>query len=370
MKNQLNHKKKDLEPQRSELKTLLECFQNKQYDDAEKLALSLTERFEIHPFGWKVLGAVFNQTGRLTEGLDACQKSVELDPKNAENHNNLGNVFHKLGQLEDAEKSYRLAISLQSNFSLAYLNLGNVLKELDKVDESIGAYRHEMLLKPSHSTNSMNYKTPSNSLFNKPSPVEYPNLYRKGMGTENVGGFLRSMAHMLRPKRILEVGAGYTTPFLLEALINNERVYDDGNLKDSYFKDFIYDSQLVVIDDMSHGELLQKPGMKDILSSQYVEFIQGKFEGQSDLLLKKYGNFDFVWFDCGGSKEYEAFIKEYWKVCSGYIFFHFTYRDGSPNTIHDIIKDNIPDDAFVFDIVEPHKKRQGSITMVKKNEYI
>jgi len=39
---------KNLEPQRSELKTLLEYYQNKQYKDAEKLALILTDKFQIH----------------------------------------------------------------------------------------------------------------------------------------------------------------------------------------------------------------------------------------------------------------------------------------------------------------------------------
>ena len=67
---------------------------------------------------------------------------------------------------------------------------------------------------------------------------------------------------------------------------------------------------------------------------------------------------------------YETFIKKYWDICSGYIFFHYTYRDGSPNILHDIILDNVTGNPFIFDIVEPHKKRQGSITMVKKNGYV
>ena len=66
----------------------------------------------------------------------------------------------------------------------------------------------------------------------------------------------------------------------------------------------------------------------------------------------------------------ETFIKKYWDICSGYIFFHYTYRDGSPNVLHDIILDNVTGNPFIFDIVEPHKKRQGSITMVKKNDYV
>ena len=73
----------------------------------------------------------------------------------------------------------------------------------------------------------------------------------KVLGTENVGAFLSSMVMMLRPKRVLEIGAGYTTPFLLEALINNERVFDDGILKESYFRNYTYDAKLVIIDNQS-----------------------------------------------------------------------------------------------------------------------
>ena len=87
-------------------------------------------------------------------------------------------------------------------------------------------------------------------------------------------------------------------------------------------------------------------------------------------MLEKYGTFDFVWFDCGGNAEYKNFIDEYWDICSGYIFFHFTYSNGSPNELHDIILNNITGNPLIFDIVEPHKSRQGSITMVRKNNFI
>ena len=109
--------------------------------------------------------------------------------------------------------------------------------------------------------------------------------------------------------------------------------------------------------------------MQDIINSKYVEFIEGKFEDKKNLLFDTYGYFDFVWFDCGGPKEYEVFLKNYWDLCSHYIFFHFTYRNGFPNKIHEIIKQNLKGDVEVFDMVEPHKRRQGSITMVKKNNF-
>ena len=81
---------------------------------------------------------------------------------------------------------------------------------------------------------------------------------------------------------------------------------------------------------------------------------------------ERYGYFDFVWFDCGGNNEYKNFIDEYLDICSGYIFFHFTYSNGSPNRNHEIIRNSVTGDALIFDIVEPHKMRQGSITMVRK----
>ena len=42
-------------------------------------------------------------------------------------------------------------------------------------------------------------------LFKEPSPIEYSNFFKPGMGTENVGGFLRSFIMMLRPNRVLEI---------------------------------------------------------------------------------------------------------------------------------------------------------------------
>ena len=207
----------------------------------------------------------------------------------------------------------------------------------------------------------------SESRFLEPTPIEYEEFFRKGMGTENVGPLLRALVQMVRPIRILEIGAGYTTPFLLEAIVNNNRVFNDGNLSVSYFKNnYPYNPKLVVIDDMSLGELVKKPGMNDIISSKYVDFIEGKFEDKSEQLSKKYGLFDFVWYDCGGPEEYKIFMDKYWEICSGYILFHFTYYDGKPNINLDIILENMKGNPLRFDIVEPHKIRQGSVTIIRK----
>ena len=202
--------------------------------------------------------------------------------------------------------------------------------------------------------------------FKNPKPFEYIEHFRPGMGTEVIAPFLRSMVQILRPNRILEIGAGYTTPFLLEGLVNNEQVFDDGNLDESYFEDYTYDPKLVVIDDMSLGDLKKKPGMKAILQSQYIEFVEGRFQQRSEQVHEKYGDFDFVWFDCGEEQDYKDFLEEYWFLCTGYIFFHFTYSNGAPNQNLEVILSAIGKDPFIIDIIEPHKKRQGSVTIIKK----
>lgn len=204
-------------------------------------------------------------------------------------------------------------------------------------------------------------------VFEEPRQLEYIENFRPGMGTENVGPFLRSMVQMLRPLVVLEVGAGYSTPFLLEGLINNFRVFNDGNLDLSYFENRSYDPKLIVVDDMSLGELYDKPGMKAIIDSDYSHFVEGRFQGQAKQLVEAFGKFDFVWFDCGDQQDYRDFLKEYWDLCSGYVFFHFTYSGKLKNMNYQAILECVGDESKLFTIVEPHKHRQGSLTMVNKN---
>ena len=102
-----------LEPPQEQLNSLLECYQTGRYVDAEKLSLSITEEFPKHPFAWKVLGAALKQMGKINESLVASQKSVQLNPQDAEAHNNLGIILQELGRLNEAETSYRKAIELK-----------------------------------------------------------------------------------------------------------------------------------------------------------------------------------------------------------------------------------------------------------------
>ena len=344
------------------------------------------------------LSNIFIKLNKSQKAIDCCEKVITINPNFAEAHNNLGALFENSGVIHKAKNYYEKAIQINPTFVEAHSNLISTLVNQGKFEDAETCYQKAIALIPNYNNNDIkvnsdnlrklsrldknirlnpniekalvdNGKNLSSTNLHSlsPSPLEYEEFYREGMGTENVGSFLRALAQMVRPNRILEIGAGYTTPFLLEALINNERVFNDGNLDEAYFKNYDYAPKLVVIDDMSLDDLMKKPGMNNLITSKYIDFIEGKFEDKADVLLNKYGNFDFVWFDCGGASEYEIFMDQYWHICSGYVLFHYTYSNGKPNSNHNILLDKITGNHSIFDIVEPHKNSQGSITMVNKH---
>ena len=232
--------------------------------EASKNYKSLVEEGISDPIVFSNYGMILRDLGKLKEAEILTRKAIRIKPNYAPAHNNLGRILTDLRKFNEAEASIRKAIKFKPDFAIAYYNLGKVLSDLNNLEGAVLNFKNAINLKfgfteaydalssvleklgrhkeaqesfqkilSLNSVNSSSYiskKNSKNNNFITPKNLDYQDFYRPGMGTENVGGFLRSMAMMLRPKRVLEIGAGYTTPFLLEALINNERVFDDGNL--------------------------------------------------------------------------------------------------------------------------------------------
>ena len=137
-------------PSQDQLNHLLGHYQSARLVEAEALAISLTQLFPKHPYGWKVLGAVFKKMGRLSESLAPKQKAAELSPQDAEAHSNLGNTLQVLGRLDKAEASCRQAIAMKPDYAEAHYNLGNTLKELGRLDEAEASYKQAIALKPDY----------------------------------------------------------------------------------------------------------------------------------------------------------------------------------------------------------------------------
>ena len=141
---------KGISPSQAEIDNLTHQYQTGLYGDAEKLALSITERFPEHEFSWKALGVILGETGRFSESLVPNQKTVQLAPQDAEAHSNLGITLKELGRLGEALASYNQAIALKPDYAEAHSNLGNTLKELGRLDEAEASLRRAITVKPDY----------------------------------------------------------------------------------------------------------------------------------------------------------------------------------------------------------------------------
>ena len=139
-----------ISPSDIELNNLLLAYQNRQFDEVEAVAVSLTERFPRHPFSWKILGALFGQSGRKSEAIKANQTAAELSPQDAEAHYNFGVTLQQSGRLEEAEASYKQALALKPDNAEAHSNLGVTLQELGRLKDAEASYKQAISLKPDY----------------------------------------------------------------------------------------------------------------------------------------------------------------------------------------------------------------------------
>ena len=130
-----------------ETNKLIQFFENNQYDDAIKLAKSLTERFPKHQLAWKLLGVLLGQNGRHSEALNATQTAASLPPQDSQVYFNMGIILKDLGKFNDAEASFRQAIAMNADYVVAHCSLGVMLQELGRLDEAEASLRQAIALK-------------------------------------------------------------------------------------------------------------------------------------------------------------------------------------------------------------------------------
>ena len=163
-------------PSQQEINELLAAYNAGNLAVAEILASDLVQRLPDHPFGWKILGVIFGQSGNPEKALGPMKQTVRLSPHDAEAHSNLGNALFELSRFSEAEVSCREAIRLDANNAQAYCNLGNVLKGLRRFSEAEASYRAAIRLNPDYFKAYFNL---GNLLFELGNPSEAELSYRE-----------------------------------------------------------------------------------------------------------------------------------------------------------------------------------------------
>jgi tetratricopeptide (TPR) repeat protein len=143
-----NQNANKVNPPQSQLNNLIAQYQISNYREAERLGLLIIQQFPKNQVGWKVLGAIFGQTGRKAEAIYAKKMAVKLNPQDAESHYNLGVTLQETDRLEEAEMSYRRAIELKPDYFKVHNNLGSTLNILGRSEEAEASLRKAIEFEP------------------------------------------------------------------------------------------------------------------------------------------------------------------------------------------------------------------------------
>jgi predicted O-linked N-acetylglucosamine transferase (SPINDLY family) len=98
--------------------------------------------------GWRIEGDRQRDAGRFEEAVQCYERSLALQPADADAHNNLGVVLGALGNKPRAAECFRAALALEPGFVEARINMGNMLQEQGRFEDAIAAYRAALESRP------------------------------------------------------------------------------------------------------------------------------------------------------------------------------------------------------------------------------
>ncbi|MBV8664991.1 MAG: glycosyltransferase family protein [Burkholderiaceae bacterium] len=162
------------------MRALNRLLEQGQLDEAETIAIRLTQERPQHGPAWKFLGVILKLQGRHGEALRAMhrafqllpdddqvqsnlgaalaeagelpaaeqlhRRALDINPRNTQTHTNLGNVLSLQGRMEEAETCLRRALELQPDFAQGHHNLGSLLHDLGRIAEARSCYRRAIEL--------------------------------------------------------------------------------------------------------------------------------------------------------------------------------------------------------------------------------
>lgn len=219
------------------------------------------------------------------------------------------------------------------------------------------------------------------------------------MGTEAVAPLLHGLLRLVRPRRVLEVGMGYTTPFLAAALSENvadteeqaralaekTRRHLDGGaplddawlygepalLAPGYYRTG-YRPRLVAVDDLSIPEsssprvsaALRALGLDDL-----VTVVNADLRDCVRHFPEDFAPIDFAWVDAW---ECLYFFDNFWDLIDpdgGLVVMHYlmTYPEGEAFLRYlSAQQESRPGEFEVVNLLEPHKLSQNSLTILRR----
>lgn len=209
-------------------------------------------------------------------------------------------------------------------------------------------------------------------------------LFVPEMGTENVAPLLYWLIRMLRPRRVVEIGMGYTTAYLAKAVADNAAA--DRNERgllaraergpipkalDEYYDD-PHEPVLICIDRMADSSSSAPRAWQTLTElglDQNCRVIESDLRGSAPAVAELVGGIDFAWVDTWDTL---AFVREYWDLLNangGILAVHYllTYPEG--RAVQKYLQSlRGPDGGRLemLNLLEPHKYAQNSLSVMRR----
>ncbi|BAZ52155.1 glycosyl transferase family protein [Nostoc sp. NIES-4103] len=165
--------------------------QNNKYGKAQSAMEEFLTTHPDDPYVCSKLGALYVETGKITQGIELLKRGVAASEENYEilyelhyhlgiahshlqnsqqaifhyqaaiklpiypmlklgAYNNLGNLLKASGNLNGAKTAYETALKIDPNFAAGHYNLGMILKALGLFTDAIASYQKAIRLNPSY----------------------------------------------------------------------------------------------------------------------------------------------------------------------------------------------------------------------------
>lgn len=211
-------------------------------------------------------------------------------------------------------------------------------------------------------------------------------LWSPTMGTESMAPLLYTLTRFTRPRRVLEIGAGHTSLFLLRALADNaeDHARTDADLQNEAAGPLVYPPyyetpytpMLHAIDNLQHP-YTTAGRVTDVAAElglgAYLKFHHADFRGHAKSFASEDLPFDLVWMDAGSWHVYLDFLDEYWSLINpagGLWLLHSTQTNLEGVAFVNKLKVLQATEAFndleLVSLLEPHKLAQNSVTLIRR----
>jgi tetratricopeptide (TPR) repeat protein len=120
----------------------------KQYSDAVDAYEKLVEQEPRNAILLNKLGIAYHLQSKLDEARKYYERATKADRKFANAYNNLGTIYYQRKKYSKAVPIYIKAVGLDPEMSVAFSNLGYAYFHMKKYDEAMDAFRHALTIDP------------------------------------------------------------------------------------------------------------------------------------------------------------------------------------------------------------------------------